>query len=168
MMQPELAQPARKPRQGGHILRYVIYLSGLILAVYALYQILFMVRLTAGISRERPGPEHLVTVEIVNASGTAQNSALAKSKLAGHANKNVELVIVNSERLEYKNIERSLVISRSADREWAECVAKMIGLGESEVVYRPAYERDLSAMVTLVLGEDIGEVLNPEKPAKES
>lgn len=149
-------------------MKYTGYLVILVLAVAALYQVFFMVRLTAGISNEKPGPENLATVEIVNASGAAVNSALAKDKLDKIVNEKVEIRVVKTERLEYKNIHKSLVISRSENTELAEMVASIIGLDKSEVVFRPSFEKDMPPAVTLVLGEDIQEVFNPVKPTKES
>lgn len=150
------------------LLKYAGYFMVLALTAMALYQVFFMVRLTAGITSEKPAPEQLVTVEIVNASGLAQNSALVKGKLENIRQEDFEILVVKMERLEYKNIGRSLVISRSADTRPAEFVARSMGLNESEIVYRPSLENDMSPSVTLVLGEDIQQVLNPEKPTKES
>jgi len=166
--QPELHLPIKKPGTAALTLKFTGYVVVLVLAVAALYQVFFMVRLTAGISNEKPGPEHLATVEIVNASGAAVNSALAKDKLDKVISEKVEIQVVKMERLEYKNINKSLVISRSENTELAELVASIIGLDKSEVVFRPSFEKDMSPAVTLVLGEDIQEVFNPVKPTKES
>jgi hypothetical protein len=140
----------------------------LALTAIAFYQVFFMVLLTVGITNEKPAPQHLATVEIVNASGTARNSSLVKDKLEKVSRESIDILVVRTERLEYKNIGSSLVISRSEDTELAELIAKIVGLKESEVVYRPPVENDMSPSVTLVLGEDIEQVLNPEKPTKES
>ncbi len=148
--------------------KYAGYLVVLALTAMALYQVFFMVRLTAGITSEKPTPQHWATVEIVNASGITHNSALVKGQLESISQENIEILVIRTERLEYKNIGKSLVISRSEDTELAEMIAKIVGLDESEIVYRPPFENDMSPSVTLVLGEDIGQVLNPEKPTKES
>jgi len=167
-MQSELPLPAKKPGTVSRLVKYTGYFIALALAGLALNQVFFMVRLTAGISNEKPVPEHLATVEIVDASGFAQNGALVKERLDRVKQEYIEILVVKTERLEYKNIGKSLVISRSENTELAEFVAGSIGLDESEIVYRPSLENDMSPSVTLVLGEDIQQVLNPEKLTKES
>lgn len=133
-----------------------------------IYQLFFMVKITAGVSNEKPAPEHVATVEIINASGIAQISKQVTEKLEKIKQDRIEIIVVKAERLEYRNIGKSLVISRDEDTELAEFVANALGLKESEVVFRPAQENDMSPAVTLVLGEDIQQVLNPKKPNKES
>lgn len=133
-----------------------------------MYQLFFMVQITAGVSNERPSPEYVATVEIINASGIPQISKQVTEKLEKSEQSRIEIIVVKAEKLEYKNIAKSLVISRDEDTEVAEFVARAIGLKESEVVYRTSHETDMAPAVTLVLGEDIEQVLNPEKPNKES
>ena len=132
------------------------------------YQLYFMVQITAGVSNEKPAPELVASVEIINASGIAQISKQVTEKLETTGQNKIEIIVVKAERLEYKNIAKSLIISRDENMELAEFVAKALGLNESEVVFRRAHENDMSPSVTLVLGQDIQQVLNPEKPTKES
>ena len=139
----------------------------LTVTLIVIYQLFFMVQITAGVSNEKPAPEQVATVEIINASGIAQISKQVTEKLETSDQNRIEIIVTKAERLEYKNIAKSLIISREEDTRLAEFVAKALGLGESEVVFRRAYENDMSPSVTLVLGEDIQQILNPEKPTKE-
>lgn len=166
--------PAEKPDTGkktkrlGRVLKYAGYLIGLVIVVAVLYQLVFMVRLTAGISKEKPAPNHFVTIEIINASGTAQFSRQIEKRLNEYKNSDIIVTVTNAEKLDYKELEKSLVIARDENTELAKYVARIAGIDESEVVFRPALEDDMSPMVTLVLGEDMAQLLNPPKTNKES
>ncbi len=138
------------------------------MTLIVIYQLFFMVQITAGVSNEKPVPEHVATVEIINASGITQISKQVTEKLQTAEQNEIEIIVVAAERLEYKNIAKCLVISRNEDTELAEFVAKTLGISQSEVVFRRGEANDMSPSVTLVLGEDIQQILNPEKPNKES
>lgn len=138
------------------------------MGAYALYQMFFMVRLTAGISAEKPVPKYYATVEIVNASGLPQNVKAVTDFLKSKSGSELEIVFTGAERLEYRNIEKTLIISRIKETEPARRIAAIFGMDKSEVVYRPPVETDMSPKVTLVLGEDIRQMLNPDKTNKES
>ncbi len=166
--QPELTLSDSKPGKLGLLFRYTVYSLGLAITLMVMYQLFFMVQITAGVSNEKPSAEHVATVEIINASGIAQISQQVTEKLEEAEQSRIEIIVVKAEKLEYKNMAKSLVISRDEDTELAEFVARAMGLEESEVVYRSSRENDMSPSVTLVLGEDIEQVLNPAKPNKES
>jgi hypothetical protein len=166
--QPEISMIEQKPRSFSLKLGHVIYAALLVMAVYALYQIFFMVRLTAGMTAEKPVAKYYATVEIVNASGIAQISKPAAEYLKEHKSPDLEIVITDVGRLEYRIIEKTLVISREEDTELAERIAAAFGLDDAEVVYRPPIEKDMSPNVTLVLGADVKHVLNSEKTNRES
>ena len=137
-------------------------------SLLVIYQLFFMVKITAGVSNEKPAPEQVATIEIINASGIAQIGKQVTEKLESSEQDKIEIIVVNSERLEYKKIAKSLIISREENTETAEFIAKTLGLEESEVVFRPSIENDMAPSVTVVLGEDIQLIMNPEKPSKES
>lgn len=149
-------------------LKHAVYLLGLVVAAFVLHELFFMVQITAGISNEKPEPEHFVTLEIVNASGIPQISKQVAAKIDKKKPDDMAITLVNTERLEYRDISKSLVISRDENTELAKIIAEVIGLDKSEVVYRPSIENDLSPSVTLVLGEDIAQILNPEKTNQEA
>jgi len=160
-----------RPKNSGGIrarLRQLAYFAVIIATAYAVHQIFFMVRLTAGISNEKPSAKYFATVEIINASGTSGLGKQLTEFLHKNISREVEIAVVNAERLDYRNIEKTIVISRIENTKMAEYVAETIGLKKSEVVYRPSVDNDKSPKVTLVLGEDIQQVLNPQKPTKES
>ncbi len=143
-------------------------MGAMIVAAMVVYQLLFLVQITAGDSSEKTAPEQVATVEIINASGISLISKQVTDKLKLIERDKIEIIVVSAEKLEYKNMAKCLVISRDEDTELAEFVAQALGLSESEVVFRPSFEKDVSPAVTLVLGEDIEQVLNPETPDKES
>jgi hypothetical protein len=166
--QPEPSPEEQNPKRIFFKLRYFVYLAMLVGAAYAMHQIFFMVRLTAGISNEKAVPRYFATVEIVNASGIAQVSSQVTDFINHNKLADMEILISQAERLEYRNFEKTLVISREEDTELAEQVAAVLGLKKTDVVFRPPIEKDLSPKVTLVLGEDIRQLLNPQKQTKES
>ena len=161
--QSENPNSGKKLKRLWPAVKYTGFLAGFVILVAAVYQLVFMVCLTAGISKEKPAPGQIVTVEIINASGISQMSKQVRAKLSEVKDKDIIVRVVQAERLDYKEIEKSLVISRNKNTELAKFIAGAVGISKSEVVYRPALENDMSPIVTLVLGEDIQELLNPDK-----
>ncbi len=148
-------------------LRFVGYLAIILVAAYTIYEISFLIKITSGITVEKQVPVNQADVEIVYSKGNLLNAEIVAKRLTVYNGGDLAIAIVGMEALEGHLLSKSLVISRKKNTKIAEMVAEKIGIDNSKVVYRAPIERDMSPMVTLVLGEDLQLVIEEKAMAKE-
>jgi hypothetical protein len=123
-------------------------------AVAVVYMIFLAVKVTRGYSQTQSGPERLVRLQIVDASGEDGMTKRARQILADRSDKELAVEIVESNRFDRHKVTRSFLIAREEDRTTAELLAQRLGLDPDEVTYRPLAHNRLYIAVTLVLGSD--------------
>lgn len=111
-------------------------------------------RVTQGVSRTVPTPEHLVRLEILNGCSKAGIAALTARHLSGYKDSELEILIVGTGDFDLRDVKKSFIISRDEDKVAAELLAKALGIDEAEVVYSPMANNYRQVSATLVLGED--------------
>jgi hypothetical protein len=129
-------------------------------AAYAIYEISFLIKITSGITVEKQVPLNQAEVEIVYSKGNSHNADIVADKLSDYKGGDLAISVVAMEMLEGRRLHKSLVISREKNTKVARMIAERVGIDNSEVVYRPSIEKDMSPTVTVVLGEDMPELLN--------
>ena len=150
-----------------HKLRYVGYLAIILVAAYTIYEISFLIKITSGITVEKQVPLNRADVEIVYSKGNLLNAEIVANKLTDYNGGDLAISVVGMEAIEGHLLRKSLVISRIKNTKIAEMVAEKIGIDNSKVVYRAPIEKDMSPMVTLVLGEDLHVFIEEKTTAKE-
>lgn len=127
----------------------------LALAAVMLYLVTLGVKLAAGVSRSVERPEHIVRLEILDASGVKGAGAEAARQLENVANEDLEIVVVEVREFELGNLAHSFVVSRDRDKTAARLLAEQIHLDPDDVTYELLQHNRRQTSATLVLGRDL-------------
>lgn len=141
------------------------------LAFAALVVIIFLVTLTVkvgrGVSRTVDTPDHLVRLQVLNASGTRGVATTLSRKLDKYRDSDIEIQIVDMDNFDMRAVKESFVISREIDEAGAELLAKRLGLDPDRVEYKPLENNYRQVSATLILGEDWTSVRLSQPTSKE-
>jgi len=139
----------------------------LALAVVMLYLVTLGVKLAAGVSMSVERPEHMVRLEILDASGVKGAGAKIARQLENLTNEDLEIVVVEIRKLELGELAHSFIVSRDRDETAAKLLAKYIHLSPGDVIYEPLQHNRRQTSATLVLGQDMELISFPGDTAKE-
>ena len=112
------------------------------------------VRITRGVSRTVQTPEHSIRLEVLNGCAKAGIATEAAGYLKDYKDENIEIAIIRIGDFDLTKVARTLLIARDKDKAAAKHLARVLGIDESEVVYRPMENNYQQVSVTLVIGED--------------
>lgn len=107
-----------------------------------------------GYSQVRPTPEHMVRLELVNASGDPNLGHRSLAAIQAAADRQLAIDVVEKRPFEAREIARSFVVSRVEDLSAARILADRLGLDSGDVGYKPLVNNQLQVTATLVLGSD--------------
>ena len=126
-------------------------------AVFIVTVVLVMsltVRVTQGVSRTEPAPERLIRLEVLNGCSQSGIAGKARAMLEGYRDDKLEIAVVRIGDFDLRDVARTFIISRTKDKSASEYLAGLMGIDESEVIYRPLVNNYRQISATLVLGED--------------
>jgi len=112
------------------------------------------VRVTQGVSRTVPTPDHLIRLDVLNGCSKAGIATTTARHLSGYADDVIEIVVVGTGDFDVRDVSKTFIISRDEDKTAAEHLARLLGIDESEVVFNPIVNNYRQISATLVLGED--------------
>lgn len=110
--------------------------------------------LSSGYSTTRPVTDDLVRLQIVDGIGDPALMKEIKQQIESIDQSQMVVELVSSERLNGRDIPRSLLISRLEENDPARKLAVRLGLTENDVLYRPLADNPSLISATLVVGED--------------
>jgi hypothetical protein len=146
-----------------NVLIYTKIGFGAVLLVVFLYLLSSTGRVVKGITRAAEPPAHLVRLQVVNGSNVDGLAERAAESLAGYADRDLEIKVVDTADFGLGKVANSFIIARQQDQTAARLLAAKLGLDPSGVTFKPLEHNMRQVSVTLVVGEDY-ESLNWQKP----
>jgi hypothetical protein len=125
------------------------------------------VRVTRGVSQTEPTPKHVVRLEILNGCSRAGIASEAARILSGYKNDELEIIVIETGDFDLTDVSKTMIISRDNDQTAAERLARLIGIDDAEVTYKPIGNNYRQISVTLVLGEDYHAAMLPKPSSRE-
>ena len=126
-------------------------------AVVVIYSITVGVKVASGYSVEQATTQHIVKLQLVDASGGHYQIPGLIKNLQAIAGSDLNVEIVEVSTFEVRKIARSSVISRHKDLAAARFLSEQLGLDPDEVEYQPLINNKNHVTATLVLGtKDLG------------
>lgn len=126
-----------------------------------------LVKVARGVSQTAATPERVLRLEILNGCKGAGVASEAAGILSDYKDERLEIVVVGTGDFEVRKVSKTFVVSREKDRTAARHLAELLGLDESEVVYKPLDNNYRQVSATLVLGEDYVATMLPGTSDKE-
>jgi hypothetical protein len=120
------------------------------------------VRVTRGVTQTELTPQYVVRLEILNGCSRAGIASEAARILSGYNNDELEIIVIETGDFDLTDVSKTMVISRDRDQTGAERLARLIGINDSEVTYKPMENNYRQISVTLVLGGDYGVAMLPK------
>ncbi len=152
-------------KKANRILEIVI---GTAFVVVLIYIVSVAVKVTTGVSKTIDTSAQTIRLQVLNGCGVRGQANRTADKLSGYMDHDLEIMIVDTDNFDARDIKRTFLISRDKDKTSAVMLAGKLGLDSSEIVYRPLENNYRHVSVTLVLGEDYEELNLTLKPVKES
>ncbi|UCE23729.1 MAG: LytR C-terminal domain-containing protein [Candidatus Zixiibacteriota bacterium] len=122
--------------------------------VTAILVLTLTVRVTRGVSRTVDTPAHLIRLELLNGCQKAGIARQAEQMLSGYSDNQLEIAVISTGDFDLKKVTKSFVISRDKDMTPSILLARLLGIDEAEVTYKPMGNNYRQVTATLVLGED--------------
>lgn len=111
-------------------------------------------RVAAKVSTTADLPAHLVRLQVVEASGRGKLLSEVRKGLSGYSSGDLEIQIVETEKFNISEVQKTFIISRQKNKTAAKLLAKRLNLDASDVVYKPLENNLKQVSATLVLGTD--------------
>lgn len=139
----------------------------LVFVVTVTLVISMMVKVAKGVSYTVETPERVLRLEILNGCQKAGIASAAAKKLSAYKDGYLEIIVVGTGDFETRKLSGTIVISREKDKTAAQHLARIVGIDEAEVVYRPLENNYRQVSATLVVGEDYDVTALPAVSDKE-
>ena len=123
-------------------------------AIVLAYIVSVTVKVTSGVSKTIETPSHLIRLQVLNGCGVKGLASRVADDLARYTDKDLEIMIVDTDNFAVREVLESFLISRTEDLTEAELLADRLGLDQSAIVYRELENNHRHVSVTLVLGAD--------------
>lgn len=137
------------------MLRRVLDITLVALCLGALvYVITVADEVIGGYSQVRPTPEHMVRLELVNASGDPGLGHQSLAVIQAAADQQISIEVVEKRAFEVREVAQSFVVSRQEDLRAARLLAERLGLDPGAAEYKPLVNNRQQLTATLVLGSD--------------
>ncbi len=119
------------------------------------------VKVTRGVSRTEATPERVLRLEILNGCSEAGIAGQAAQILGNFKDEKLEIIVIGTGDFDLRRVARTFIVSREKDRTAAEYLARLMGIDDSEVIYKPLENNYRQVSATLVLGEDYAAAMLP-------
>lgn len=144
----------------------IVIATAFILVV--LWVVSISVRVTGDVSRTQETPDHTVRLQVLNGCGVSGLAAATADKLADYRDSDLEIIVVETDNFDTREVAGSMVISREEDTKVAKLLASKVGVNPAEVVYKELGQNYRQVTVTLVLGQDWEKLDLPPQSGKEN
>ena len=114
----------------------------------------FGLRSTRTVSRSLAGPDTVVRLQIVNATGDQRLGPAVAAQLSRYIDRTMSFAVVDTARFGARRVKESFLIAREENAATADAVAVRLGLKPERVTVLPLEHNTRDAAVTLVLGDD--------------
>ena len=135
--------------------------------VVLIYVVSVTVKVTTGVSRTLDTADHMIRLQVLNGCGEKGLAGRVADDLEGYQDGDIEIMVVDTDNFEVRQVPRSFLISREEDKTAATLLAKKLGIEDPVIVYRSLENNYRHVSVTLVLGLDHESLRLALKPDEE-
>ena len=155
-------------RKKNCISRIVEVTIGVAFVIVMILAITYAVKISGHVSKSIDAPTYQIRLQVLNSCRDEKTVKKITRTLSQYHDRDLEIKIMNIDKFDVQEVNKSFIISREEEKTAAEKLARMIGLDPGMVVYRPLENNYRQISATLVIGMDYEKIILPGENKEET